>query len=155
MLWSVALLVVCLLLAVSVFLVAGAMDNPGGVTSTGPGWQRLRSMVRLVRAQGEGRLPGRAVAVAHHAVGAPTVWVGRRPAQTASARGQAAPARPARAHRPSERPVDMGMDAFFAATIEAKPAYVEPAELTDALQRARVQATRSLHVPLGTIARSR
>jgi hypothetical protein len=44
------------------------------------------------------------------------------------------------------RPRDTDMDAFFAATIESAPGYVDADELTDALQRARVQARQTLHV---------
>ncbi|WP_125775142.1 hypothetical protein [Antribacter gilvus] len=157
MLWSLVLLVVCLLLAASVFLVAGVMANPGGVTTVASPRERIRAGLRHLRAQREARIPGRgrATAVAHHAVGAPTVWVGRQASPAGHNPRPAAPARPPRASRTSERPVDMDMEAFFAATIEAKPAYVDPAELTDALQRARAQASRTLHVPLGTISRPR
>jgi hypothetical protein len=48
-------------------------------------------------------------------------------------------------------PVDMGMSEFFAATIESKPGYVDAEELTDVLNRARDQAQKTLHVPLGTV----
>jgi hypothetical protein len=45
------------------------------------------------------------------------------------------------------------MDAFFAATIESAPGYVDADELTDALQRARVQARQTLHVGHVQVAR--
>jgi hypothetical protein len=48
-------------------------------------------------------------------------------------------------------PMDTDMDDFFAATIESAPAYVDADQLTDALQRARVQARSTLHV--GTVSR--
>lgn len=145
MLWSLVLLVVCLLLAAGVFLVASVMDTPAAGAAGGSPWQRFLAGLRHLRAQREARIPGQSrgrTAVAHHAVGAPSVWVGRvqRPD------GGRAPARPA-------APVDMLMDEFFAATIESKPGYVDAEELTVALQRAREQASRTLHVPLGTISR--
>lgn len=46
----------------------------------------------------------------------------------------------------STRPVDTDMDAFFAATVESAPGYVDADELTDVLQRARQQARQTLHV---------
>jgi hypothetical protein len=46
-------------------------------------------------------------------------------------------------------PVEVGMDSFFAATIEDAPGYVDAGELGDVLQRVRVQARTSLHV--GTV----
>ena len=49
------------------------------------------------------------------------------------------------------QPVDTDMDAFFAATIESAPGYVDADELSAALQRARQQARTSLHV--GTVAK--
>jgi hypothetical protein len=143
MLWSLALLVVCLLLAAGVFLVASVTDVPAAAAAGGSPWQRFLGGLRHLRAQREARIPGRArTAVAHHAVGAPSVWVGRGQRPDAG-RGTARP----------EAPVDMLMDEFFAATIESKPGYVDAEELTVALQRARVQASRTLHVPLGTISR--
>jgi hypothetical protein len=51
------------------------------------------------------------------------------------------------------RPRDTDMDAFFAATIESAPGYVDADELTDALQRARVQARQTLHVGHVQVAR--
>lgn len=50
------------------------------------------------------------------------------------------------------RPVETDMDAFFAATIESAPGYVDADELSDVLQRARQQARTSLHV--GTISKT-
>jgi hypothetical protein len=43
------------------------------------------------------------------------------------------------------------MSEFFAATIESKPGYVDAEELTDVLNRARDQAQKTLHVPLGPV----
>jgi len=67
-------------------------------------------------------------------VGAPSVWVGKPPVV-----------------KPDTKPVDMGMSEFFAATIESKPGYVDAEELTDVLNRARDQAQKTLHVPLGPV----
>jgi hypothetical protein len=67
-------------------------------------------------------------------VGAPSVWVGKPPVV-----------------KPDTSPVDMGMSEFFAATIESKPGYVDAEELTDVLGRARDQAQKTLHVPLGPV----
>jgi hypothetical protein len=47
--------------------------------------------------------------------------------------------------------VDTDMDAFFAATIESAPGYVDADELSDVLQRARHQARTTLHV--GTVSK--
>lgn len=136
--WSVILLVVCLVLAVSVFVVASQTDAPSS-TSTEEfsflrwfrsGLARLRGDARTSQ---EGRRHG-ASAVATHAVGAPSVWVGKP-----------------RPIKPDTSPVDMGMSEFFAATIESKPGYVDAEELTDVLNRARDQAQKTLHVPLGTV----
>jgi hypothetical protein len=51
-----------------------------------------------------------------------------------------------RGRRGSVRPVETDMDAFFAATVESAPGYVDADELTDVLQRAREQARHTLHV---------
>ncbi|AEG43948.1 hypothetical protein [Isoptericola variabilis] len=48
--------------------------------------------------------------------------------------------------RRTPKPVDTDMDAFFAATVESAPGYVDAEELTDVLQRAREQARHTLHV---------
>jgi hypothetical protein len=51
-----------------------------------------------------------------------------------------------RAGRGSAKPVETDMDAFFAATVESAPGYVDADELGDVLQRAREQARHTLHV---------
>lgn len=135
--WSVILLVVCLVLAVVVFVVASQMDAPSNRTETVSFVQWFRSGVTHLRGDASRRKDGRrrgASAVATHAVGAPSVWVGRPPVV-----------------KPDTSPVDMGMSEFFAATIESKPGYVDAEELTDVLNRARDQAQKTLHVPLGTV----
>src|SRR5690606_10945937 len=134
--WSVILLVVCLVLAVGVFVVASQMDAP----STKDDFsfvQWVRSGLSHLRGDSERRRHGRrygASAVATHAVGAPSVWVGKP-----------------RQQRPDTSPVDMGMSEFYAATVESAPGYVDAEELTDVLNRARDQAQKTLHVPLGTV----
>jgi hypothetical protein len=136
--WSVILLVVCLVLAVSVFVVASQMDAPSsGSTEEFSFLRWFRSVVARLRGDAKRRRQGRrygASAVATHAVGAPSVWVGKP-----------------RVIKPDTSPVDMGMSEFFAATIESKPGYVDAEELTDVLSRARDQAQKTLHVPLGTV----
>ncbi|MCP2263812.1 hypothetical protein ACFQHV_05605 [Promicromonospora thailandica] len=134
--WSVILLVVCLVLAVGVFVVASQMDAPSNKEEFSA-LQWFRSGVAHLRGDATRRKDGRrhgASAVATHAVGAPSVWVGKPPVV-----------------RPDTSPVDMGMSEFFAATIESKPGYVDAEELTDVLNRARDQAQKTLHVPLGTV----
>jgi hypothetical protein len=135
--WSVILLVVCLVLAVGVFVVASQMDVPSNKTDQGSFLQWFWSGIAHLRGDAKRRKDGRrlgASAVATHAVGAPSVWVGKPPVV-----------------RPDISPVDMGMSEFFAATIESKPGYVDAEELTDVLNRARDQAQKTLHVPLGTV----
>lgn len=135
--WSVILLVVCLVLAVGVFVVASQMDVPSSRTEEFSLLQWLRSGLDRLRGHTERQRHGRrrgASAVATHAVGAPSVWVGKPPVV-----------------RPDTSPVDMGMSEFFAATIESKPGYVDAEELTDVLNRARGQAQKTLHVPLGPV----
>lgn len=136
--WSVILLVVCLVLAVGVFVVASQMDAPSSSNTEEFSFlQWFRSGVARLRGDAERRKDGRrhgASAVATHAVGAPSVWVGKP-----------------RVVRPDTSPVDMGMSEFFAATVESKPGYVDAEELTDVLNRARDQAQKTLHVPLGTV----
>lgn len=135
MVLSLLALVVCFALAAVVFLVAGVMAPTSGAPGGSP-WARFRAGLRRLRPRTE---VAHRHAVAHHAVGAPSVWVGRP--QDAASRHAAA----------LDAPVDMDMDEFFAATIESQPGYVDAEELTEALQRARAQAQRSLQVPLGTI----
>ena len=135
--WSVILLVVCLVLAVGVFVVASQMDAPSNKTEQLSLRQRFWFGVAHLRGDTKRRKDGRrlgATAVATHAVGAPSVWVGKPPVV-----------------KPDTSPVDMGMSEFFAATIESKPGYVDAEELTDVLNRARDQAQKTLHVPLGTV----
>jgi hypothetical protein len=135
--WSVILLVVCLVLAVGVFVVASQMDAPANKAEQVSFGQWFRSGLAHRRGDAKRRQDGRrrgASAVATHAVGAPSVWVGKPPAD-----------------KPDTKPVDMGMSEFFAATIESKPGYVDAEELTDVLNRARDQAQKTLHVPLGTV----
>ena len=136
--WSVILLVVCLVLAVSVFVVASQMDAPSSSSSDDFSFvQWFRSGLARLKGDSKRRREGRrygASAVATHAVGAPSVWVGKPPVE-----------------RPDTSPVDMGMSEFFAATIESKPGYVDAEELTDVLYRARGQAQKTLHVPLGPV----
>lgn len=135
--WSVILLVVCLVLAVGVFVVASQMDAPSNRAEQVSFLQWFRSGIAHLRGDAQRRRDGRrrgASAVATHAVGAPSVWVGKPPVV-----------------KPDTSPVDMGMSEFFAATIESKPGYVDAEELTDVLNRARDQAQKTLHVPLGTV----
>jgi len=135
--WSVVLLVVCLVLAVGVFVVASQMDAPANRTEPVSFLQWFRSGLGHLHGDTKRRRDGRrrgASAVATHAVGAPSVWVGKPPVV-----------------KPDTKPVDMGMSEFFAATIESKPGYVDAEELTDVLNRARDQAQKTLHVPLGTV----
>lgn len=136
--WSVILLVVCLVLAVSVFVVASQMDAPSNSSNDDTSFlQWFRSGISRLRRDSKRHREGRrygASAVATHAVGAPSVWVGKPPVV-----------------RPDISPVDMGMSEFFAATIESKPGYVDAEELTDVLYRARGQAQKTLHVPLGQV----
>jgi hypothetical protein len=135
--WSVILLLVCLVLAVGVFVVASQMDVPSNRTDDVSFLQWFRSGVARLRGVTKQHVDGRrrgATAVATHAVGAPSVWVGKAPVV-----------------KPNTKPVDMGMSEFFAATIESKPGYVDAEELTDVLNRARDQAQKTLHVPLGTV----
>lgn len=137
MVWSVILLVVCLVLAVGVFVVASQTDAPANRTDEFSFPQWLRSGVARLRGETRQHKGGRrrgASAVATHAVGAPSVWVGKP-----------------HVAKPDTSPVDMGMSEFFAATIESKPGYVDAEELTDVLNRARDQAQKTLHVPLGTV----
>jgi len=126
--WSVILLVVCLVLAVGVFVVASQMDAPSSSTTEEFSFlQWFRSGLARLRGDDQRRrAAGRP--------GAPSVWVGKPPVV-----------------RPDTSPVDMGMSEFFAATIESKPGYVDAEELTDVLGRARDQAQKTLHVPLGTV----
>ena len=51
--------------------------------------------------------------------------------------------------RGREHPVDTDLQAFFAASVEEGPAYVDAEHLSDVLVRAREQAVRPLHV--GTV----
>ncbi len=136
--WSVILLVVCLVLAVGVFVVASQMDAPASSNTEQFSFLHwFRSGLARLRGDAERNREGRrrgASAVATHAVGAPSVWVGKP-----------------RVVRPDTSPVDMGMSEFFAATVESKPGYVDAEELTDVLGRARDQAQKTLHVPLGTV----
>ncbi|MFC4629857.1 hypothetical protein ACFO6V_16535 [Promicromonospora alba] len=135
--WSVILLVVCLVLAVGVFVVASQMDAPSNRSEEFSFLQWFRSGIAHIRGDAKRRKDGRrlgASAVATHAVGAPSVWVGKPPVV-----------------KPDTKPVDMGMSEFFAATIESKPGYVDAEELTDVLNRARDQAQKTLHVPLGPV----
>lgn len=137
--WSVLLLVVCLLLAAGVFLVANVMDAADGNQRTESfagrfraGWQRVigGAWPRQI-----GRVRG-ASAVATHAVGAPSVWVGK----------------PGQARRSTEAvPVDMEMSEFFEATVEDKPGYMDAEELQGLLGKAREQATKAVNVPIQTV----
>ncbi|MEK8225079.1 hypothetical protein NKG05_01395 [Oerskovia sp. M15] len=45
----------------------------------------------------------------------------------------------------SSKPVDTGMDEFFAATEVDDPAYIDADEITDVLHRAKERATHTLH----------
>ncbi|ACZ30191.1 hypothetical protein Xcel_1160 [Xylanimonas cellulosilytica DSM 15894] len=47
------------------------------------------------------------------------------------------------------RPVDTGLEEFFAQRVEEGPAYVDAEQLADVITRAREQATRHIHV--GTV----
>jgi hypothetical protein len=45
--------------------------------------------------------------------------------------------------------VETDLDTFFAGTVETGPAYVDAEQMADVIQRARLQASRQLHV--GTV----
>jgi hypothetical protein len=45
----------------------------------------------------------------------------------------------------SAKPIDSGMEEFFAATEVHDPAYIDADEITDVLQRAKTRATHTLH----------
>ncbi|RPF22166.1 hypothetical protein [Myceligenerans xiligouense] len=137
--WSVLLLVVCLLLAAGVFLVANVMDAADGNQRADSFPGRFRAGWHRVSGGGwpkqSGRVKG-ASAVATHAVGAPSVWVGK----------------PGQGRRPDEAaPVDMEMSEFFQATVEDKPGYMDAEELQGLLGKARDQATKAVNVPIQTV----
>ncbi|WP_460751240.1 hypothetical protein [Myceligenerans cantabricum] len=137
--WSILLLVVCLLLAAGVFLVANVMDAADGNRRTESFNRRFRAGWHRVAGGGWPRQTGRvkgASAVAAHAVGAPSVWVGK-PGQE-RVRGEASP-------------VDMEMSEFFEATVEDKPGYMDAEEIQELLGKARDQATKAVNVPIQTV----
>lgn len=137
--WSVLLLVVCLLLAAGVFLVANVMDAADGNQRADTFRGRFRAGWYRVLGGGWPRRNGRvkgASAVATHAVGAPSVWVGK----------------PGNGRRSSEpTPVDMAMSEFFQATVEDKPGYLDAEEIQGLLGKARDQATKAVNVPIQTV----
>lgn len=139
--WSILLLVVCLLLAAGVFLVANVMDAADGNQRTESFTDRFRAGWHRVAGGGWPRQAGRvrnSTAVAAHAVGAPSVWVGRT-------------ADPRVAQKQAEAPVDMEMSEFFEATVEDKPGYMNAEEMADLLGKAREQATKAVNVPIQTV----
>ena len=137
--WSILLLVVCLLLAAGVFLVANVMDAADGNRRSESFLGRFRAGAQRVGGgswpREDGRVRG-STAVAAHAVGAPSVWVGR----VAHERG-----------REDTAPMDMEMSEFFEATVEDKPGYLDAEEMADLLGKAREQATKAVNVPIQTV----
>ncbi|GAA1872248.1 hypothetical protein [Myceligenerans crystallogenes] len=138
--WSILLLAVCLLLAAGVFLVANVMDAAEGNRRTDSFGSRFTAGLHRVAGGGWPKQSGRvrgASAVAVHAVGAPSVWVGK-PGVIRGAKGD-------------DRPVDMEMSEFFEATVEDKPGYLDAEEMADLLGKAREQATKAVNVPIQTV----